>query len=132
MLNHKALRRSFKLVPKGLWVLEPIITGIWKCKVVTRTWILATWQKKSQNSNDEKETKFRLLINVLTSHAAKLLKVAFHGPRVVDTKIQPISTCSLPPPCFSLVTQRSSLLSFPLPFMGSSVAWHDKNSCLRD
>ena len=40
-------------------------------------------KKNSQNSNDEKETKFKVLINVLTSHAAKLLKVAIHVSRVV-------------------------------------------------
>ena len=40
-------------------------------------------KKNSQNSNDEKETKFKVLINVRTSHAAKLLKVAIHGSRVV-------------------------------------------------
>ena len=36
-----------------------------------------------KNSNDEKETKFKVLINVLTSYAAKLLKVIVHGSRVV-------------------------------------------------
>ena len=33
--------------------------------------ISAHGKKNSQNSNNEKETKFKVLINVLTSHAAK-------------------------------------------------------------
>ena len=38
-------------------------------------------KKNSQNSNDEKETKFKVLINVLTNHAAKLL-LPFVGPEL--------------------------------------------------
>ena len=38
-------------------------------------------KKKSQNSNDEKETKFKVLINVLTNHAAKLF-LPFVGPEL--------------------------------------------------